>query len=78
MKIALLGYGKMGRVIEQLAVEAGHTVVATRTRDHAIGTLADADVAIEFSAPEASVNHLRECIEAKIPVVCGTTGWLEH
>jgi len=78
MKIALLGYGKMGRVIEQLAVEAGHTVVATRTRNHAIGTLADADVAIEFSAPEAAVNHLKECIEAKIPVVCGTTGWLEH
>jgi len=78
MKIALLGYGKMGHVIERLAQAAGHEIVATRWLGGHSGVLHDADVAIEFSAPHAAVGHIKECFNARIPVVCGTTGWLEE
>lgn len=82
MKIALLGYGKMGRYIEQLALQAGHRVVLTvdeMNRDQ-IGAddLAAADVAIEFSRPDAAVANINLALEAGVPIVVGTTGWLDQ
>ncbi|WGF91500.1 4-hydroxy-tetrahydrodipicolinate reductase [Aequorivita marisscotiae] len=76
MKIALLGYGKMGKVIEKLALEKGHSVVFKSTIDSSEGNFKEADVAIEFSAPEAAVSNISKALEAGIPVVSGTTGWL--
>ena len=78
MKIALLGYGKMGKIIEKLAIEAGHEIVYKSGTTSEIGKLKDAAVAIEFSTPEAAVSNILKCFELQIPVVCGTTGWLEN
>lgn len=76
MKIALLGYGKMGQTIEKLASDRGHEIVA-RVSSPDDFTLADAEVAIDFSVPSSAVTHLTKCFEAGIPVVSGTTGWLD-
>ncbi|MEZ4779046.1 MAG: 4-hydroxy-tetrahydrodipicolinate reductase [Flavobacteriaceae bacterium] len=78
MKIALLGYGKMGKTIEKLALEKGHVIVYKATQDTKEGDLMNADVAIEFSVPDAAVSHISFCFENKIPVVSGTTGWTQH
>jgi 4-hydroxy-tetrahydrodipicolinate reductase len=79
MKIALLGYGKMGQIIERFALERGHEVVLKITidnvEDFSIANLQKADVAIDFSAPDAAVDNIYKCFEANIPVVVGTTGW---
>lgn len=77
MKIALLGYGKMGKIIEQIALSRGHDIVIRATKDSQY-TITDADVAIEFSVPNAAVENISNCINHQIPVVSGTTGWLEH
>ncbi|MGO3181688.1 MAG: 4-hydroxy-tetrahydrodipicolinate reductase [Aequorivita sp.] len=77
MKIALLGYGKMGRTIEKMALEKGHSVVFKSTSESSEGKLEDAEVAIEFSSPEAAVNNISHALEARIPIVSGTTGWLK-
>lgn len=77
MKIALLGYGKMGKTIERLAVQKGYTVVYKSDENHAEGELTQADVAIEFSAPQAAVENISNCFDLNIPVVSGTTGWLD-
>lgn len=79
MKIALIGYGKMGKAIEQVALERGHEIIA-RFGSGGIdqNLLKQADVAIEFSRPEAAFSNLQTCIGASVPVVCGTTGWLNH
>ncbi len=82
MKIALLGYGKMGRLLDKLAGENGHEVVL-RIDENNLGQLTPeaihkADVAIEFSTPDAAVANLKFCLEQKTPVVCGTTGWLDQ
>ncbi|MCB9426774.1 MAG: 4-hydroxy-tetrahydrodipicolinate reductase [Flavobacteriales bacterium] len=76
-KIALLGYGKMGKVIEQIALERGHTIVLKKNIDDSFDGLENADVAIEFSAPNAAVENISKCFELGVPVVAGTTGWLE-
>lgn len=78
MKIALVGYGKMGKTIEKIAIERGHTVVAKidLNNHNELDTL-QADVAIEFSHPDAAFENIRRCLNRKIPVVCGTTGWLD-
>ncbi len=76
MKIALLGYGKMGTIIERMAVERGHEIVLRKTRSNSYDGLESADVAIEFSVPDAAVANITTCLETGIPVVCGTTGWL--
>lgn len=80
MKIAIIGYGKMGRIIAKLAEEAGHTIALIIDRDNledlTPGRLAEAEVAIEFSLPESAVGNILACLEAGVPVVCGTTGWL--
>ena len=77
MKIALFGYGKMGKVIEKLAIERGHEIVLKIEHGDASYNLKIADVAIDFSTPIAAVSNITEAINCQIPVVCGTTGWLE-
>jgi 4-hydroxy-tetrahydrodipicolinate reductase len=79
MKIALLGYGKMGKAIEEIALERGHEVVLKITsanRDSLTnGDLKKADVAIEFTKPDSAVTNILSCFTHDLPVVCGTTGW---
>ena len=77
MKIALLGYGKMGKTIESLAKERGHTIVFKSSSKALEGTINDAEAAIEFSTPETAVENIKSCLQLGIPVVSGTTGWLE-
>src|SRR5690554_2728246 len=77
MKIALLGYGKMGKTIEKLALEKGHVIVYKSTQDLSEGKFEDAEVAIEFSSPEAAVGNISKALETGIPVVSGTTAWLD-
>lgn len=78
MKIALIGYGKMGKTLEKVALQRGHQVVLKIDVDNRsdFDRLAEADVAIEFTRPESAVQNLEKCIAAGVPVVCGTTGWL--
>ncbi|MGG7035914.1 MAG: 4-hydroxy-tetrahydrodipicolinate reductase [Flavobacterium sp.] len=78
MKIALLGYGKMGKVIERIALERGHEIVLKKTSSSTFEGLDTADVAIDFSIPDAAVENISACLNAGIPVVSGTTGWLEN
>ena len=82
MNILLLGYGKMGRAIEQLALTRGHQIAGRINIDNQadLDLLAndDVDVVIEFSSPEAAVVNIRQCLERGWPVVCGTTGWLSE
>lgn len=78
MKIALLGYGRMGKAIEQIANERGHTIVAKIDKNKNQGKLSEAEVAINFSIPDAAVANIKAAMEKQIPVVCGTTGWLEQ
>lgn len=77
MKIAIIGYGKMGHAIEELAKERGHEVVYTIDNDSQWPTTNDrkADVAIEFSTPATAVENIHRCWQLRLPVVCGTTGW---
>lgn len=78
MKIALLGYGKMGKVIERIALERGHEIVLQKSSTNSFEGLEKADVAIDFSVPDSAVCNISECFATNIPIVCGTTGWLEH
>ncbi|MDD2793004.1 MAG: 4-hydroxy-tetrahydrodipicolinate reductase [Sediminibacterium sp.] len=80
MNIALIGYGKMGKAIEAIAVEKGHQIVLkidiSNAADFTAAALSKADVAIEFTGPHSAVGNLKICFDAGIPVVCGSTGWL--
>ena len=78
MKIALLGYGKMGKVIERIALERGHEIVLKKDEFNTYDGLSNADVAIDFSVPMAAVENISSCFHANVPVVSGTTGWLEY
>jgi len=78
MKIALLGYGKMGKVIEGIALQRGHEIVLRKKSDDSFEGLEDADVAIDFSIPDAAIGNISACLNSNIPVISGTTGWLEH
>ncbi|RKS90431.1 dihydrodipicolinate reductase [Flavobacterium limicola] len=78
MKIALLGYGKMGQVIERIAMERGHEIVLKKDETNSFEGLSNADVAIDFSVPTAAVSNISSCFHANVPVISGTTGWLEH
>jgi len=82
MKIALIGYGKMGKEIEQIAISRGHSVVLridiNNPEELTTENLSKADVAIEFTSPATAVNNYLKCFEAGVPVVSGTTGWLEQ
>ena len=82
MKIALIGYGKMGKAIEEVAIRRGHTVVLKidiNTLDQFTkDNLQQCDVAIEFTSPHSAVDNITTCLKAGIPVVSGSTGWLER
>ncbi|WP_367757550.1 4-hydroxy-tetrahydrodipicolinate reductase [Flavobacterium sp. WC2430] len=78
MKIALLGYGKMGQVIERIALIRGHEIVLKKDEHNTYEGLSNADVAIDFSIPTAAVSNISNCFENNVPVISGTTGWLEH
>lgn len=78
MKIALIGYGKMGKAIEKIALERGHTIHAKVNLPHEIAQIIEADVAIEFTQPDAAYGNLVFCAENNIPVVCGTTAWYDQ
>ena len=78
MKIALLGYGKMGKVIERIAIERGHEIVLKKDENNTYDGLSNADVAIDFSVPTAAVENISNCFHTQVPVVSGTTGWLER
>lgn len=82
MKIALIGYGKMGREIEQIALSRGHSVVLkidiNNPEELTTEKLSEADVAIEFTSPVTAVNNYLKCFENGVPVVSGTTGWLDQ
>jgi 4-hydroxy-tetrahydrodipicolinate reductase len=82
MKIALIGYGKMGKEIERIALDRGHEIVlkidVTNPEDLSVSNLQQADVAIEFTTPESAVENYKLCFEAGVPVISGTTGWLAH
>lgn len=82
MNIALIGYGKMGQIIEQLALEAGHAVPLIIDQDNqdelTTENLRRVDVVIEFTRPESAPANILRCLEAGVPVVCGTTGWMVH
>ena len=78
MKIALLGYGKMGKVIERIALERGHEIVLKKDEFNTFDGLDTADVAIDFSVPMAAVPNISACFNTGVPVVSGTTGWLDQ
>ena len=78
MKIALLGYGKMGKVIERIALERGHEIILKKDEFNTYEGLSNADVAIDFSVPTAAVDNISNCFYTNVPIVSGTTGWLEH
>lgn len=77
MKIALLGYGKMGHAIEKIATERGHEIVLRKSENDTFDGLEIADVAIDFSAPSSAFNHISEALNRNIPIISGTTGWLD-
>lgn len=76
MKIALLGYGRMGKEIEKIALSRGHEIVIRKDVDDEID-ITLADVAIDFSVPHSAFNNIKNCIDNNVPVISGTTGWLE-
>ncbi len=76
MKIALVGYGKMGKIIDEFASSRGHEITARLSETPTKEKLNNPDVVIEFSSPEAAFNNIKNCLELNIPVICGTTGWL--
>lgn len=82
LKIALIGYGKMGKAIEEIAKKKGHEIVlrisSQNLSDFTSGNLKKADVAIEFSNPHTAFNNILNCFDAGIPVICGSTGWTDQ
>ncbi len=82
MKIALIGYGKMGHAIEEIALQRGHEIVLKvgieNVQDNTIDNIRKADVAIEFTGPEIAFDNVIRCLEAGVPVVSGSTGWLQR
>lgn len=81
MNIALIGYGKMGKAIETIALEKGHQIVLKIDIDNAADfnqeNISKADIAIEFTGPHSAFENVMKCLELGVPVVCGSTGWLD-
>jgi 4-hydroxy-tetrahydrodipicolinate reductase len=77
MRIALFGYGKMGQMIEQIALSRGHEIVAKIDENTDSINFSTMDVAIDFSMPEAAFGNITKCLNNNIPIICGTTGWLD-
>ena len=82
MNIALIGYGKMGKAIETIAIERGHTVSLkidiSNLDQFTTANLQQCDVAIEFTGPETAAENITRCLNAGVPVICGSTGWLHQ
>lgn len=82
MKVALIGYGKMGHAIEEIALQRGHEIVLKigieNIQDNTIENISKAEVAIEFTGPEIAFDNIIRCIDAGVPVVSGSTGWLHR
>ena len=80
MNIALIGYGKMGKAIEEIALAKGHMVLfkfdISNQAEFTVNNLQKCDVAIEFTSPHSAVGNLKKCFNAGVPVICGSTGWL--
>lgn len=76
MKIGIIGYGKMGKAIEKVAIDRGHLIIF-KTNNCDLNLINDVDVTIEFSTPESAFTNIKNCIDSNVPVVSGTTGWLE-
>lgn len=77
MKIALLGYGKMGQTIEKIAISRGHEIVLKIDKDSPAYDISIADVAIDFSIPDSAVSNISNCLQNNVPIISGTTGWLD-
>ena len=77
MKIALLGYGRMGQTIEKIALNRGHDIVLKIDKDDTSYDITKADVAIDFSIPNVAFNNISNCLNNNVPVISGTTGWLQ-
>ena len=82
MKIALIGYGKMGQAIEAIALQRKHSIILKisidNTEDNTIENISKADVAIEFTGPDSAFDNISKCFEAGVPVVSGSTGWTDR
>jgi 4-hydroxy-tetrahydrodipicolinate reductase len=82
MKIALIGYGKMGHAIEEIAIQRKHSIELKisidNTEDNIVDNISNADVAIEFTGPDSAFDNINKCFEAGVPVVSGSTGWLNR
>ena len=78
MNIALLGYGKMGKTIEQIAIKRGHNIVLKIGKNDTNYDITKADIAIDFSLPNVAFNNISNCLNNGVPVVSGTTGWLDN
>lgn len=78
MRIALLGYGKMGKAIEKIAIERNHTITLKVSSTSKHFSLKHCDIAIDFSLPNSAVANISKCLEYGVPVISGTTGWLDH
>jgi len=78
MKIAILGYGRMGKTIEKIALERNHEIVYKTSEKINTEELKKAEVAIDFSIPDAAFENITTCFKNNIPVICGTTGWLKR
>lgn len=82
MKIALLGYGKMGKAIEEIALQKGHEIVCRigieNLEDKTMENISKADVVIEFTGPESAFENIKFCLDTGVPVVSGSTGWLSR
>ena len=76
MKIGLFGYGKMGKMIEKIAIQRNHSIIAKIDVDTKEIDYSAMDMAIDFSSPEAAFNNIKGCLERNIPIISGTTGWL--
>lgn len=76
MRIGLFGYGKMGKMLEKIALERGHSIAAKVDLDTQSVDYSSMDIAIDFSTPDAAFKNITNCFEHKIPVISGTTGWL--
>jgi 4-hydroxy-tetrahydrodipicolinate reductase len=78
MNIALLGYGRMGQTLEQIALKRGHKIVLKIDKDDKSYDITKADVAIDFSIPTVAYDNISNCLNNNVPVISGTTGWLEN
>ncbi len=76
MKIGIIGYGKMGKAVEKIAVQRGHSISFKKNNCN-LNLIKDVDVTIEFSTPESAFTNIKNCLDSNVPVVTGTTGWLD-